>query len=87
MPNPNFFATGQDAPIVETLAIIPNDATDLGVTPRALWIGIGGDVAVMAAGDAAASVLKNVSAGYLLPVRAKRVMATNTTAQNIVALY
>lgn len=68
-------------------AVTPSDSADLpnGVC-RALWIGAAGDVAIIAENDTSAVTLADVPAG-LLPVRAKRVMSTNTAATDIVALY
>lgn len=87
MPKANFFEPGQDAPAVETAAVTPNNTNDLPVTCRALWVGTGGDVALMAAGDTVAVTLKNVANGTLLPIKTKRVLVTGTTAADIVALY
>lgn len=87
MPSANFFATGQDAPAVETLAITPNDSTDLAVPCRALWVGTTGNVSLMAKGDTASVVLKNIPSGTLIPIACKRVLATATTAADLVALY
>jgi hypothetical protein len=55
---------------------------------RALWVGGAGDVAIVAESDGTTAVtIASVAAGTLLPVRAKRVNSTNTTATAIVALY
>lgn len=54
---------------------------------RALWIGGAGDVAIIASNDTAVVVLKGVPAGTSLPIAAKSVLAANTTATDIVALY
>lgn len=51
---------------------------------RALWVGVFGDVSVERY-DGTAVVFKNVQG--ILPVRAIRVNATDTTATDIVALY
>lgn len=67
-------------------AVTPSDSTDLG-SCRALYVGGAGNVAVLAAGNSAAVTLVSVSAGTILPVRVRKVMSTNTTATNIVALY
>lgn len=68
-------------------AVTPSDTLNLPMAPcRALWVGVAGDVAVMADDDSAAVTLLAVPAG-LLPVRAKRVLATGTNATSIVALY
>lgn len=69
-------------------AVTPaNSDLPSGVT-RALWIGGTGDVAIVAENDGTTAVtIVGVPAGTLLPVRAKRVNSTNTTATAIVALY
>lgn len=67
-------------------AVTPSDATDLtGV--RAVYVGVTGNVALMALYDSAAVTFTAVPAGTIIPVRIKRVMATNTTATDIVAIY
>lgn len=75
------------SPAKGSYAVTPSDATVLSPLPRALYVGGAGNVAVMLSEDSAAVTLIGVAAGQTLPVRAKRVMATNTTATNIVALY
>jgi len=68
-------------------AVTPSDSVDLPISPcRALWIGVAGNVALIAADDSSAVTLTAVEAG-LLPVRTKRVLSTGTTATSIVALY
>ncbi len=72
-------------PARKLVAVTPSDATLLqGV--RGLYVGVTGDVAVLAVGDSAAQTFKAVPAGAILPVEAAKVMATNTTATNILAL-
>jgi hypothetical protein len=81
------------SPIVR--AVTKSDTTELKITlsdgsvrwPRSLYVGGGGDVAILAASDTAAVTLSSVPAGTILPVKAAKVMSTNTTATNIVALY
>lgn len=70
--------------------ITKSDTEKLPLGPcRALWIGGAGDVAVVAVDDelSAPVVMSGIAAGTVLPVRAKYVMSTNTTATLIVALY
>lgn len=67
-------------------AVTPSDSGDLPLGAcKALWIGVGGTIAVIAADDSS-SVTLTVQEG-VLPVRVKRVLATGTTASSIVALY
>lgn len=73
------------------LAVVtPHDTNDLASIATALWVGTGGgSVAVIAADDTAAVTITGVAAGTLLPIAAKRVLATGTTvsAGNLLALY
>lgn len=67
------------------LAVTASDSTQ--VNCRALYVGSAGNVAITAMGDIAAVTLSAVPAGTLLPIACKLVMATNTTATNLVALF
>lgn len=65
--------------------VTPADGTDLATFSRALWIGVAGNVAVtMLEGQTVTFVA--VPIGWL-DVRAKRVLATGTTATSIVAVW
>lgn len=66
-------------------AVTPNDSTI--VNARALYIGGAGNVAIKARDTDVAVTFIAVPVGTILPVAAAIVMATNTTATNIVALY
>lgn len=84
---PDFTPTNPGAlfPAFKLTAVTPSNSTELtGV--RALWIGGAGDVAVIAVNDTVA-VTFTVPSGTMLPIFAKKVMATGTSATNIVALY
>lgn len=72
-------------PSVSAFAITPNNSTVFPPT-RAIWVGGAGSVAVMMNGDIASVVLAAVPAGTMLPVSVKQVLATGTTATNIVGL-
>jgi hypothetical protein len=69
-------------------AVTPTDNALLANGPcRALWVGGAGNIAVIACGDTTAVTISGVVAGTVLPIKAKTVMSTNTTATLIVALY
>ncbi len=72
-------------------AVTPSDSTTLGLTSgafvRCLYVGTGGNLAVLAADDASAVTLTGIPSGSFVPVHAVKVMFTNTTASNIVAMY
>lgn len=75
-----------DSPAWDAVAVTPSDANDLArVATRALWIGGAGSVSVNMSGAGEAIVFAGVQG--LIPIRVDRVLATGTTATNIVALY
>lgn len=74
------------APAREAAAIAPNDGTDIANLPRAIYVGTAGHVAVLMAGGQTVT-FSNVAAGAILAIRARRVLATGTTASNLVALW
>lgn len=66
------------------IAVTPSDSTSIALC-RALYIGVSGDVAVVTKGGGTVT-FKAAPVG-ILPVRVSKVMSTNTTATNILALY
>lgn len=86
----NEFSSVADSPMQSArnlAAVTPNDSTDLPNVSKALWIGGAGNVSIIAADDSAAVLISGVAAGTILPIRAKRVRSTDTTATLIVNLY
>lgn len=67
-------------------AITKSDSTVLEVT-RAIYVGTGGDVAVLMVDDTSAVTFPNVQTGTMLELRVTKVMSTNTTASNMVAIW
>lgn len=65
-------------------AITTSDTVDLSFVTRSIWVGVTGDIAIIPYGNTTAVTYKAVPAGRW-NVRATRVMATNTTATNLVA--
>jgi hypothetical protein len=70
-------------PAVKAAAVTPDD-TNANVY-RALYVGGSGDLAVVCADDTVAVTFKNVPIGFF-PVSVDKVMATNTTATEIIGL-
>lgn len=66
------------------VAVTPSDATTLAGV-RALYIGVTGDVAVVTPGRTTSVVFKAAPVG-ILPVQVTKVLATGTTATDIVGL-
>ena len=78
-------SSGLESPAYDGTELTPSDSTDLPVTSRALFIGSSGDLSVTMAGGTTL-LLRNVPVG-ILPIRASRVRATGTTADDIVAVW
>ena len=74
-----------DFPAKSLRAVTPHDTNELEYVAKALFIGTGGTLSLIAQEDTAAVSL-TVVAGQIVPVRAKIVRATGTTATGIVAL-
>lgn len=73
-------------PAYRAASVTPHDANsvaDFMVT--ALYVGTGGDVAITTSGSDEVT-FTSVPSGSILPVEAKIVKATGTTASNIIAL-
>lgn len=64
--------------------VTPSDSTVLTPT-RALYIGVGGDVSVLMMNNVTVT-FKNVTVG-ILPIQVTKVLATDTTASSILALW
>lgn len=70
--------------IVEAVAVTPSDSADNEYD--ALYIGGAGDVAVVHRDDTSAVTYISFPVGEFLPASVKKVMATNTSATNILGL-
>lgn len=74
------------APAHSAAAVTTSDSTVLPVT-RALYIGGAGNITVTMAEDGNNVTFVGVLAGMVYPLQVSKVLATGTTATNIVALY
>jgi hypothetical protein len=77
---------GAAAPARRAAAVTPSDASDLPQVAKALYLGGGGDLAIVPADGPGAVVLKDHAPGYV-PIQVRRVLATGTTAADVVALF
>ena len=75
------------APANSFSAVTPSDTADLNGYCRGLYVGTAGNVALIGQPGSSTITFVGVQSGTVLPIRASRVMSTNTTASNIVALY
>lgn len=77
---------GSGEPAVAGFLIVPSDTQGLPFVPRAIYIGVSGNLALMTfMGDVL--IFTGVVAGSVLPIRAIKVFSTNTTAGNLIGLY
>ena len=79
-------SSGFDSPPRGAAAVTPSDSADLAITSRGIYIGVGGDV-VLTTVYGQTVTFKAVPQGIILPVCASRILATGTTATNMLALY
>ena len=79
------FTSSLESPAEHHFSVIPSDTTDIAVRPRALRIGGAGMIVLRDRKGIDVSYV--VQAGEILPVRALRVLATGTTATDIVGWY
>ena len=81
---------GRDAsgPARRAAAVTPSDTVDLTAYAKALYVGAAGNVRVLTVGgeDADAVTFANHPVGWF-PVQVRRVLATGTTATQIVAAF
>lgn len=75
-------------PYQKAAAITPHDTNALaGGVCRAIYVGGAGNISVILGDDSAAVVMTGALVGTILPLCAKIVKSTGTTATNLVALY
>ncbi|MFK5980274.1 MAG: hypothetical protein QM488_15435 [Rhizobiaceae bacterium] len=70
---------------VDGFAITPDDASELDEITRAIFIGTAGDVAIVLASNTEL-LFRNVGSGTILPIRARFVKATGTSAADLLGL-
>lgn len=85
----DLFSNYKDSPIAPSgncFPIVPNDADTLALITKAIYVGQGGDVALIGMQSSEAVIFRNVPSGAILDVRAVAVLAAGTTADHIVGL-
>lgn len=72
------------------VAITPHASTNVAEVnsdwPRAIYVGVAGNIAVVRHDDTVVSFV-GAAAGSVIPITYKRINATGTTATDLVALY
>lgn len=78
--------TAQSAPIAYAEEISPHDANELSSYSRAIFVGGDGDLKLTTIGGSTVTLVA-VKAGSILPIQAKIVFDTGTTATDLIALW
>lgn len=83
------YQEGLDSPADSAAAITPDDDTDLARVPRGVHVGVGGTLVLEMKdqNNARHNVTFDVLGGVTYPFRPTRVLATGTSAQNLVAVW
>lgn len=77
---------GSGEPAVFAFNMSPSDLAYQPFLSRAVYVGGGGNLAILTAGGDIV-ILVAVVAGTVLPIRVAKVFATGTTASNLVGFY
>lgn len=85
MSSESHYQSSLTGPAVEGFVVTPGDQTTLTRVTRALYVGGTGDLRVTLAGGDTVT-FRAVPAGTVLPVRVLTVLATGTTATDILGL-
>lgn len=86
MAEPTDLASDRTAPALSFFDIFPDDYDYLPHVARAIYVGTGGDIALVAREKDEAVIFKNVASGTILPVIAVAVRMAGTTATDLVGL-
>lgn len=78
-------SSGLESPGYNAAPVTPDDGADLPIASRAVYVGSPGDLVVTMVGGSTVT-LRGVPAG-ILPLRVARVLATGTTAADLVAVW
>jgi len=78
-----------DLPGTSAVAITPSNTANIN-PPRAIYVGVGGNIAMVGANappGSAGVVWVGCVAGTILPFRPRQVLATGTTAASLLGIY
>ena len=78
-------AVGLTAPAIRAETVVPDDSTDLARATCAIFVGQTGNLRLRTVGGDVVT-FANVQGGVIYPIRADRVLATGTTASDILGL-
>lgn len=73
-------------PARQIFPVTPSDTNELPFVTTGVYVGTGGDLAVKDYTNGGTVIFKNVAGGSGLPIRVAQILATGTTATDIVGL-
>ncbi len=73
-------------PAEDCFVIAPSDSAELPRATKAIYIGEGGDVALIPVRGKTPIIFRNLPSGAILDVRVRAIHATGTTARELVGL-
>lgn len=73
-------------PARHAAAVVKSDTVDLATVTKGVWVGGAGNMVVIMA-DGTQVTITGIPAGCLLPICVSRILSTNTTATNMLALW
>jgi hypothetical protein len=76
-----------DLPAEHAAVVTPSNSEDLAAWTRAIYVGGAGNITLDTVGGESSVLFSAIPAGTILPVRARRIRSTGTTATLIVALW
>ncbi len=74
------------SPSEDCFAIEPHDINQLAQAPKAIFVGQGGSITLIPLRGSSAVTFYNLASGSVLDVRPKAILATGTTAAELVGL-
>lgn len=88
MPVDSFasFADSPMAPAAACFVVAPSDTLDLPQVTKAIYVGTGGDIALVPVQGTVPVIFRNVPTGAILDVRVRAVRIAGTTAADIIGL-
>lgn len=88
MPKDNFQTSSDSviAPAQFCFDVTPSDSGELQLVTKAIYVGEGGDVTLRPVDNTSEVTFRNVPSGAILDVRVAAVLATGTSASQIVGL-
>lgn len=86
MAQPYYNESDMYSQATKATPVVPSDNADID-PGKGLYVGTGGDISMIGSTGTTPRTWKNVQSGSFLPFVPKRVMATGTTATDILALY